>query len=304
MAVEETDTQVIITSPSSPNSSVTILKYGATVISWIHKGEEKLWLSEGAKLDGSKPVRGGIPLVFPIFGKCKDASHDTEPLPQHGFVRNSTWQFLGQVTENPVAIQFGLGPEDVDPALYKLWGKGRHDFTLVLTVTLSDDSLTTEIEVENTGASTFEFNWLFHTYYKVEDVTDALVTNLLDSNCYDQLLAATYKEKAPMLSFHEEFDRIYKKVGEEKHIQVVDKGKVLIDLERKNLPDAVVWNPWIEKSKSMADFAPKLGYMNMLCIEPGHVADFIKLARGEKWIAAQKITPFGEINVQTDIYSA
>lgn len=303
MGVEETDTKVILTHPSSPNSSVTILKYGATVVSWTHKGQEKLWLSEGAFLDGSKAVRGGIPLVFPVFGKCKDASHDTEPLPQHGFVRNSTWQFLGQVTESPVSVQFGLGPEDVDPALYKLWGKGRHDFTLILTVTLGDDSLTTEIEVENTGASTFEFNWLFHTYYRVEDVTDALATNLMDSECYDQLLAETYREKAPVLSFHEEFDRIYKGVEEEKNIQIVDKGKVLINLQRKNLPDAVVWNPWIEKSKGMSDFEPKLGYMNMLCIEPGHVADFVKLPRGEKWRASQKITPFGDINVQTNIYS-
>lgn len=303
MPVEETDTRVILTNSSSSNSSVTILKYGATVISWINKGTEKLWLSEEAKLDGSRPVRGGIPLVFPVFGKCKDTSHDTEPLPQHGFARNSTWQFLGQVTESPVAVQFGLGTEDVDPNLFELWGKGRHDFTLILTISLGIDSLKTEIEVENTGSSTFEFNWLFHTYCKVEDVTDALVTNLRDSTCYDQLLSTVYKERAPMLSFQEEFDRIYKKVDQKKHLQIVDKGKVLIDMERKNLPDVVVWNPWIEKSKGMADFAPELGYLNMLCMEPGHVADFVSLTRGEKWFAAQKITPFGEIRVQTDIYS-
>ena len=47
--------------------SVEILLYGATVISWKDKsGNEKLWLSEAAKLDGSKAVRGGIPLVFPV----------------------------------------------------------------------------------------------------------------------------------------------------------------------------------------------------------------------------------------------
>jgi glucose-6-phosphate 1-epimerase len=47
--------------------SVEILLYGATVVSWKDKdGNEKLWLSEATKLDGSKPVRGGIPLVFPV----------------------------------------------------------------------------------------------------------------------------------------------------------------------------------------------------------------------------------------------
>jgi len=47
--------------------SVEVLLHGATVISWKGKGgDEKLWLSEAAKLDGSKAVRGGIPLVFPV----------------------------------------------------------------------------------------------------------------------------------------------------------------------------------------------------------------------------------------------
>lgn len=303
MPVEETDTQVILTHPANDKTVVKILKYGATVISWQENGREQLWLSEGAKLDGSKPVRGGIPLVFPIFGKQKDESHPTAKLPQHGFARNSNWEFLGQTQESPVSVQFGLGPENVDPELLKLWADGKNDFTLILTVTLAEDNLSTKIEVENTGANEFEFNWLFHTYYRVEDVTDALVTNLMDSECFDQLLAADYREKAPMLSFHEEFDRIYRNVDSHKQLQIVDKGKVLLTLDRTNLPDAVVWNPWIKKSEGMADFQPKSGYKNMLCIEPGNVASFVKVAKGQKWLAVQKMTPSGDINVQTDIYS-
>ena len=47
--------------------STEVLLYGATIISWKDsKGEEKLWLSEKAKLDGTKAVRGGVPLVFPV----------------------------------------------------------------------------------------------------------------------------------------------------------------------------------------------------------------------------------------------
>ena len=46
---------------------VDILLYGATVISWKSaNGKENLFLSSKAHLDGSKPVRGGIPLVFPV----------------------------------------------------------------------------------------------------------------------------------------------------------------------------------------------------------------------------------------------
>ncbi len=46
--------------------SVEVLLYGATVISWKSNGKENIWVSDAAKLDGSKPVRGGIPIVFPV----------------------------------------------------------------------------------------------------------------------------------------------------------------------------------------------------------------------------------------------
>lgn len=49
--------------------SVTVYLYGATVTSWkLANGEEQLFLSEKAHLDGSKPIRGGIPVVFPVRG--------------------------------------------------------------------------------------------------------------------------------------------------------------------------------------------------------------------------------------------
>ena len=38
-------------------------------------------------------------------------------------------------------------------------------------------------------------------------------------------------------------------------LQVVDEGKKrAIQIEKEGFPDAVVWNPWIEKAAGMADF--------------------------------------------------
>lgn len=58
--------KVIATLPSG--ESVEVLLFGATVTSWKSNGgkTENLWLSEKAALDGSKAVRGGIPVVFPV----------------------------------------------------------------------------------------------------------------------------------------------------------------------------------------------------------------------------------------------
>jgi glucose-6-phosphate 1-epimerase len=47
--------------------SVDVLLFGATIISWKNAdGSENLWLSDAAALDGSNPVRGGIPVIFPV----------------------------------------------------------------------------------------------------------------------------------------------------------------------------------------------------------------------------------------------
>lgn len=56
-----------VTASLPTGESVDILLYGATVISWKSaSGKENLFLSSKAHLDGSKAVRGGIPLVFPV----------------------------------------------------------------------------------------------------------------------------------------------------------------------------------------------------------------------------------------------
>ncbi|SCU92358.1 LAFA_0F09802g1_1 [Lachancea sp. 'fantastica'] len=284
MAIEETATEVILTHPDNNHTAVKILKYGATVFSWTLKGKEQLWLSSAAKMDGSKPVRGGIPLVFPVFGKNTDDEHLSK-LPQHGLARNSTWEFLGQVSSNPPTVQFGLGPEFANPELTKLWPL---DYSLVLTVELGSEHLKTHIEVTNTSAEQLlKFNWLFHTYLRIDDVEDTMVSNLTGTTLYDQMLQTSYLDRQPVVSFHEELDRIYKQVEDDRVVQVIDKGEPVHTIRRHNLPDAVVWNPWVEKSKGMADFEPKTGYKEMVCIEPGHVHDFVQLQLGQTWEAYQ-----------------
>lgn len=297
MAVEDLGDTVELALPSSPKTKATILKYGATVISWKVDDVEQLWLSEGAKLDGTKPVRGGIPLVFPVFGKS--TKEGFQSLPQHGFARNSTWEFLGQTTENPPTVQFALSPEQANPEIYSKWGNGDNDFTLFLTITLNQDNLTTKIEVSNSDSKPWSFNWLFHTYLKVNEIEDTLVNNFPGETCYDQLISETYVEKSPAIDFNHELDRIYKNVSTDKVIQVIELGKVVHNVKRMNLPDIVVWNPWIDKSNGMSDFQPKSGYHNMVCIEPGHVHDFVELKPGESWSGEQVIYKGDAIKLQS-----
>lgn len=287
MPVEDNASQVVLTHPDNAETSVTILKYGATIFSWKVDGKEQLWLSTAAKLDGSKPVRGGIPLVFPVFGK-NDVDPLLKKLPQHGLARNSTWEFLGQTKSNPPTVQFALNEKIANPELTSLWSE---KFTLILTVELGKDFLKTDIEVENSSDERYlQFNWLFHTYLRIPDIEDTMVSNLTGMTFYDQLIQETIVDKHPVVSFNQETDVIYQNVDAQRTIQVVNRGEPIHTVKRVNLPDTVVWNPWIKKSAGMGDFEPKTGYKEMLCIEPGHVHDLINLAPGKKWQASQIIS--------------
>lgn len=89
-----------------------ILLYGATVVSWKvpdsdNQAAERLFVSSKALLDGSKPVRGGIPIVFPCFGAPTHPDH--AKLSQHGFARNEIWELDKVVMDNEAGVSVKLG---------------------------------------------------------------------------------------------------------------------------------------------------------------------------------------------------
>jgi glucose-6-phosphate 1-epimerase len=60
-----------------------------------------------------------------------------------------------------------------------------------------------------------------------------------------------------------------------------------------NFLDAVVWNPWADNAKKMADLGDD-EYQDMLCIEPANAALFVNgesidIAPGGTWLASQEI---------------
>ena len=57
-------------------------------------------------------------------------------------------------------------------------------------------------------------------------------------------------------------------------------------------PDCVLWNPWVEKSKAMADFGGE-EYKTMVCVEPGIVSQFHALQPGCAFVLEQTIFPVG-----------
>jgi glucose-6-phosphate 1-epimerase len=60
-----------VTASLPSGDSVEVMLYGATVTSWKNNGQENMWVSSNAHMDGSKAIRGGVPVVFPV---CLDRS--------------------------------------------------------------------------------------------------------------------------------------------------------------------------------------------------------------------------------------
>lgn len=262
-------------------SSTEIYLHGATVTSWKVNGIEKLFLSPKAILDGSKAIRGGIPLVFPHFGKRADSQ-----LPQHGFARTAKWNCIGTSSddEQGISVKFELLSSQVDQSLKSLWP---HECRLEYTVKINATELTTGLEVKNIGNNSFVFTPLLHTYFRVENINKVKVHGFQNQIARDDLTKITSPDPRPLATISQEVDRVYYCKND---ITLSESGNANVTRIRKfNFPTVVLWNPWIEKSKGMADFGDD-SFNRMTCIEVGDVIDGITLESGSVWEGYQVLS--------------
>ncbi|XP_035233274.1 putative glucose-6-phosphate 1-epimerase [Stegodyphus dumicola] len=159
----------------------------------------------------------------------------------------------------------------------------RFEYTLSL---ISETQLKMDVVITNTGDSSFSFTFLLHTYFSVPDVTLCKVTGLKDCTYIDKVRnGKEFIEDREEVTVSEFTDRIYKNTS------VVHKIKNLSgdregSIEKFNLPDTVIWNPWIENAKSMTDFDDD-EWKNMICVEAGYVSSSVALQSSKSFLASQ-----------------
>lgn len=93
------------------------------------------------------------------------------------------------------------------------------------------------------------------------------------------------------MALQSEKDCIYFDVPVERPINIKEHDKVRVSIERKNLQDIVVWNPWDYNSSQLSDWGPKDGYTKMVCVESGTVHKYIHLLPNQSWTGYQHIIP-------------
>jgi len=271
-------------------ASAKILLFGATIISWkaTEKGGsgglvERLFVSSKAVLDGSKAVRGGIPVVFPCFGPPEHPDHSR--LPQHGFARNQFWTFDNVVMDNDagVSVRLTLRP---NPTIAKLYAK---DFQLSYVVTLAEHELSTDIHVSNpSGSEALDFQALLHTYIRAP-ANEVSISPLLGSRYIDKTEKSiearnTLKEeKRSVVDVRAFTDFVYE--GAPPRVNVSWPGGGM-ELQLHAFTTLTIWNPQAEAGSKIGDMEEN-GWERFVCVEPGYVRGFKRLEPGEKWVGQQ-----------------
>ncbi len=250
----------------------TVALYGAQVLNWEHRGAEQLWLSPHARLGTGKGVRGGIPVCWPWFGP-----HDDDAAkPAHGFVRVRDWRVDATASGDDhasITLSFATRPE-----MASVWP---HDAQVALTVRLGD-GLSLRLETANTGRDPFVLGEALHTYFAVTDIGEVEITGLDGIDYIDKLDDNARKRQVGPVTVGEEVDRIY--VGETGNILLRD-GARRLGITSAGSRSAVVWNPWIAKSRRLGDMGAPDAFRHMMCIETANAgSDRILLKPGERHV--------------------
>ncbi|KIZ07527.1 aldose 1-epimerase [Monoraphidium neglectum] len=264
--------KVVLKTPNG--ASAEVYRHGAHLTSFkTASGKDVLFVSKQAVFKPPKAIRGGVPVCFPQFGQLG-------PLGQHGFARNAAFEVVGS-GDNSVTLELAAsGKEDE---------RYPHPFQLRVTVTLADESLTQKLTAINTGSSPIAFTCALHTYFTASAIDKVRVEGLDGVGFTDSLQGGKPLTQEGPVVFDQEVDRVY--IGTPGSIKIFDDGAgSCVEIVKEGFPDAVVWNPWVEKSKAMGDFGDD-EYQVMLCIEPAVAGSgAVTLQPGKTWNGTQTLT--------------
>ncbi len=231
-------------------ASVSLL--GGQVLSFKpkHEPRERLFISDAARWDGSKPIRGGVPVCWPWFG----AHRENATYPAHGFVRTRNWTL---VTHEDLADCTRLVLEPSDTTHPGFSGTA----ALTLEVLIGTE-LVINLHTRNTGTAPCRLTLALHTYFSVSDVRDCTLNGLAGTYSDKTRDWATLQTPAPY-RFTEETDRIHLHAAPQ--LDIVE-PHCATRVRSAGHDSIVVWNPWATGVGAFADMSSE-GWMRMLCVE-------------------------------------
>lgn len=250
--------------------------FGGHVLSWVSGGQERFFLSEKAVMDGSAPIRGGVPVCFPQFNMRGN-------LPKHGFARTQVWA----VRESPqtqadgrTAMTLALRDNEYSHGIWP------HAFDLRLHVVLGQGQLELRLEVENLGPDALEFAAALHSYFAVDDLQATRLAGLAGQRQWDSLTDTHATTGEEPLRFAAEFDRVFDAAT--RPLELTDGQRTMQIGQSASFTETVVWNPHAQLCAKLADM-PDDGYRHMLCVEAAKLYQKHRLAPAAVWTGWQHL---------------
>jgi len=239
------------------------------VTSYVSGGKDTLMIRPDAKMDGSKPISGGIPHCFPQFGPGA--------IQQHGFARNLDWE----VAETTGGAEPSLVLRLVDNEYTR--GMWDYAFEAKYTVTLKADRLKTELCVTNTGDKSFDFTAALHSYWSISGVDNISISGGFAGSTFLDKTAnppAQAECTTDSLSITKAVDSVYGGVSGDVQLSDEGMGRAITVSNIIGWTDTVLWNPYGDEG---------MGYDSFVCVESAKALEPVVLSPAEYWTGGMDV---------------
>lgn len=270
--------ELAVITVQTAKSRARIALHGAHLLEFTPAGgRPAIWVSKQSRFQAKQPIRGGTPICWPWFGK--------EAQPQHGYARIAEWEVRSvKAAGEAVAVTLELPLSELPAEIAARQLYATMTFTVGATLAIA---LTTT----NKGREIQRFTEALHTYFAVSEIGKVRLTGLENEPFLDTVPG---REPGPFtvdgpVTVTAELDRNY--LESAGVVTLTDDGwSRRIVISRTGSSSAVVWNPWIDKARAMADFGDG-EYHEMICIEAANIrGDRVTLNPGESHTLTQKIS--------------
>ncbi|MFM2480105.1 D-hexose-6-phosphate mutarotase [Celerinatantimonas sp. YJH-8] len=253
-----------------PQGKALISAYGAHIISYHPNGQpEQFWLSKTSALDGTAPIRGGVPICWPWFGNTRQ--------PNHGYARDQIWQ-LGEIKTTEECTQITLSLTD---QIVK-----EHEFKFLLECKFTvGKTLAIELTTTNKDTHSIQISGALHSYFNTQR-DSAQVSGM--GHVYQDKTRNFIEVTDSQFSLSEETDRLY--LHPEKHVTLTHGNGQQLHLTHQGADTVVIWNPGDKKAESIQDIHAG-GASEYLCVEAVRTQHPIELAPEQSYTLSQTLEP-------------
>lgn len=241
---------------SNPKCEAKILAQGAQLMHFAPTGQEPwIFRSPNTPYTPQREIYGGIPVIFPWFGRLKEHPE----APNHGFARQAVWQFDRDGLQG-ADVAFALSDaqvreQGIDTSLWSHPFQARVRFWF-------GETLRVRFEVDNTGLETVEFTCALHTYYAADTASTSV--GGLDGETIEDLGGDTRRTQNGDITFEAPVTKGFPVAGGP--VVIRDDQRSFLLTPNEGWRSTIVWNP----GKAMEDLSDEDAH-SFVCVEAGAI---------------------------------